>query len=140
VEEKMASRDKKNGKYYEVTKERKASSWEVMLNVGAIGATLGFFTALLAGSCSQSTTLDSIVVVSLMATVLGFAIGILVAGVFQKYFGNLMEQVTKPNVSESTGPTAMPSAEASTEAEPVQAEDKGQSVDYVFPEFSPDQR
>jgi len=137
----MAPKDKKNVKYYEVTKERKASTWEITLSVGAIGATLGFFTALLAGSCSQSATLDSIVVVSLLATVLGFGIGLLVSWVFQRYFGNLLEQVSKPSVSTSVpSPEGDATQTASVEAVPSETENKGQSVDYVFPEFSPDQR
>jgi len=135
----MASKDKKNGKYYEVTKERKASTWEVVLSVGAIGAALGFFTALLAGSCSQSATLDSIVVISITATLLGFAIGILVAWVFLKYFGNLLDPISQTKVSDGSMSTMSPSSEASQEAAPAPDEDKGQSVDYVFPEFSPDQ-
>lgn len=136
----MAS-NKKNAKYYEITKERKASRWEVTLSVGAIGAALGFFTALLAGACSQSATLDTIVVVSLLATVLGFAIGLLAAWVFQKYFGNLLEQVARPEDTQGTpeqSPVGAPAAVSDKPAAP--ADDKGQSVDYVFPEFSPDQR
>jgi hypothetical protein len=137
----MAEKDKKNGKYYEVTKERKASSWEITMSVGAIGATLGFFTALLAGACSQSATLDTIVVVSLVATILGFAIGLLASWVFQTYFGNLLEQVSKPVKADPAETSVPPSSEAvSVEATSNPTEDKGQSVDYVFPEFSPDQR
>jgi phosphate/sulfate permease len=109
--------------------------------VGAIGAALGFFTALLAGACSQSATLDSIVVVSLMATVLGFGIGLLVSWVFQRYFGNLLEQVSKPASSTSIPSPESDGAQVSApDATSTPTEDKGQSVDYVFPEFSPDQR
>jgi hypothetical protein len=133
----MASKDKKGGKFYEVTKERKASDWEIMLSVGAIGATLGFFTSLLAGACSQSATLDSIMVVSLLATVLGFGLGILVSWVFRKYFGNLLVQAAKPQV---TPPAAVADESAAPEAPASPTDDKGKSVDYVFPEFSPDQR
>jgi hypothetical protein len=142
----MAGKDKTKGKYYEVTKERKASTWEITLSVGAIGAALGFFTALFAGACSQSATLDYIVVISLLATVLGFGIGLLVSWLFQKYFGNLLEQVSKPIVatqgSSIQGETAQasPANAVDTNAAPSETEEKGQSVDYVFPEFSPDQR
>jgi phosphate/sulfate permease len=137
----MAAKDKKNGKYYEVTKERRASTWEITLSVGAIGATLGFFTALLAGACSQSATLDSIVVVSLLATILGFGIGLLVSWVFQRCFGNLLDQVTKPVSSTSETVPENDGMQTSTpEPAPAETEEKGQSVDYVFPEFSPDQR
>lgn len=146
----MASKDKTKGKYYEVTKERKASTWEITLSVGAIGAALGFFTALFAGACSQSSTLDSIVAVSLLATVLGFGIGLFVAWLFQKYFGNLLEQVSKPvasasgaSLQEGTVQASSTDAAAASSSDVVsspETEDKGQSVDYVFPELSPDQR
>lgn len=133
------AKDKKNGQYYEVTKERKASNWEISLSVGAIGAALGFFTALLAGACSQSATLDTIVVISLVATVLGFGIGLLVAWVFQAYFGNLLEQVSRPKTADAPAPEAGTAPAVSEEATSAPTEEKGQSVDYVFPELQPDQ-
>ncbi len=128
-------KDKKGAKYYEVTKERRASSWEIILSVGAIGATLGFFTALLVGACSQSATLDTILVVALTATLLGFGLGILASWIFRKYFGELLTQVTQP----LQAPTP-PVSETPPEAVVVEAtvEPKGQTVDYVFPEFTPD--
>jgi hypothetical protein len=132
------AKDKKNGTYFEVTRERKASTWEVMLSVGAIGATLGFFTALLAGACSQSATLDTIVVVSMVATIFGFGLGLLVAWVFQTYFNDLLEPVARPKVAPTEAPVETAAAPAEGAAAPT--EDKGQSVDYVFPEFQPDQR
>jgi len=129
-------KDKKGAKYYEVTKERRASSWEIVLSVGAIGATLGFFTALLVGACSQSATLDTILVVALTATLLGFGLGILASWIFRKYFGDLLAQVTQPLPAPSPAVSAPDPAPVEAEA-PVEP-GKGQTVDYVFPEFTPD--
>ncbi len=137
----MASKDKKGTKYYDVTKERRASSWEITLISAAIGATLGFFTAILVGACSKSATLDSILLVSLLATVVGFLLGLLAAWLYQTYFYDLLGQVTAPR---PTAPPALaePSNPSVSETPDSQAtaEDKGAAVDYVFPEFSPDQR
>ena len=133
----MASKDKKGNKFYEVTKERRASHWEITLISASIGATLGFFTAILVGACSKSATLDSIILISLMATVVGFLLGLGVAWIIRKYFSGVLDQVTHtadPIVPSTIDPgVAAPEA---TSAEPV----KGSAVDYVFPEFSSDQR
>ena len=134
----MASKDKKGSKYYEVTKERRASPWEITLSSASIGATLGFFTAILVGACSKSATLDSIILVSLIATVVGFLLGLLVAWIIRTYFAGVMDQVT--HVTAPSSSSAAPASDV--EAAPVSSgePEKGSAVDYVFPEFSSDQR
>jgi len=123
------AKDKETGKQYLITKERPATPFEMILSVGSIGAAMGFFLTLLVGAVTASFTLDGLLLVSLVFSVVGFGLGLGVGWLIVRYLGDLLNVITRPTAHAAE----TPAPEAG-----VKEEDKGKSVDYVFPELSPD--
>jgi len=132
------AKDKETGKLYEITKERPATSFEMVLSVGSIGAAVGFFMTLVVGACTATFTLDGLLLVSLVFSVTGFGLGLLVGWLILKYLGDLLNIIAVPKAAELTKPSSVAGGEAVAETAVMNEVDKGNSVDYVFPELSPD--
>ncbi len=132
------AKDKETGKLYEITKERPATPFEMIVSVGSIGAAVGFFMTLVVGACTSSFTMDGLLLVSLVFSVTGFGIGLLVGWLILRYLGDLLNIITQPKPSAARVDAVSAPSAAMPEAAVVTGEDKGKSVDYVFPEFSPD--
>jgi hypothetical protein len=132
------AKEKETGKLYEITRERPATPFEMVISVGSIGAAVGFFMTLVVGACTASFTMDGLLLVSLVFSVVGFGVGLLVGWLILKYLGDLLNAITQPKSTVVKTSFAQTNAAVPPDAAVVSWEDKGQSVDYVFPELSPD--
>lgn len=142
----MAKREK-DRLYYEITRERPFGPFQTLLVGGAAGSVVGFLIASLVGACS-GMEMDAVVLAFLIASFLGFFFGALFTWLAVRYLGQWVSDVSAGTHPDSATPPAAaePSMEAgmeipgegnpTTEAD----EDKGKSVDFVFPEFSPDKQ
>lgn len=136
----MAKRSK-DKLYYEVTKEKPYGPFQMLMVGGSAGSVFGFLIASLVGAY-EGMEVDGLVLSFLVASLLGFFFGFLLTWLFLHYFeGNLpISLVTgapveklKENTDELT-----PESEGSPVVEGDEA--KGKSVDFVFPELSPDKQ
>jgi len=137
------ARDKGNGKSYEITKEKPATSFEMVLSVGSIGAAVGFFMTLVVGACTATFTLDGLLLVSLVFSVTGFILGVFLGWLILTYLGDFLgvlsfSKSAAPEVPSENFSASNEGTVASVPTSAVVEGDAGKSVDYVFPEFSPD--
>lgn len=131
------AKEKETGKLYEITKERPATPFEMILSVGSIGAAIGFFMTLVVGACTATFTLDGLLLVSLVFSVVGFLLGLLVGWLILRYLGDLLNAITHPKTTATPMAAGMENPVDSSAAGSG-SEVRAQSVDYVFPELSPD--
>jgi hypothetical protein len=137
----MAKR-KKDRMYYEVTKEKPYGNFQLLMVGGSAGSVMGFLLASLVGAY-EGMEMDLLVLVFLVASLLGFFFGALLMWLCTRYFGSflsdalLMGGEAKDESGESMG---APAETGAAEEGPVVETDeaKGKSVDFVFPELSPD--
>jgi hypothetical protein len=140
----MAKREK-DRLYYEITKEKPYGSFQMLLVGGSAGSVLGFLIASLVGAY-EGMVMDSLVFAFFMASFLGFFFGALVTWLALRYLEKFIpistllgrtapSQPTMPSVSAEVD---VPSAAESPVVENEEA--KGKSVDFVFPELSPDKQ
>jgi hypothetical protein len=140
----MAKREK-DRLYYEITKEKPYGSFQMLLVGGSAGSVLGFLIASLVGAY-EGMVMDSLVFAFFMASFLGFFFGALVTWLALRYLekfipiSTLLGRTASPRPTMSSVPdevVALPVAESPmVENEEV----KGKSVDFVFPELSPDKQ
>jgi hypothetical protein len=131
----MAKKDKNT---YEITRERPTGSFGLLLSGGAAGTVFLFLVTLLIGAYA-GITLDNLIFYFLLSGFAGFIFGAGVTWILIRYFGEII------HFSSLAGPAALshPAPEPETQLEtelPIEegSEEKGKSVDYVFPEFSPE--
>jgi MFS family permease len=137
----MAKREK-DRLYYEITKEKPLGVFQMLVVAGTIGSVMGFLIASLIG-IYDGMELDTLVLTFLIATFLGFLFGALVMWFFLHHFEKLIAKVPLTSESPSVAPSEQTSEPVATvEAGPVVENDeaKGKSVDFVFPELSPDKQ
>jgi hypothetical protein len=135
----MANKREKDRIYYEVTKERPLGTFHLLLVGGASGSVLSFLIVTLVGAYA-GMDLDGLVLFFLMANFIGFLVGASVVWLSLKYL--------EPRIPDSflIGRKAIPAppqVESVTEVEGPVLEDseaKGKSVDFVFPELTPDKQ
>lgn len=140
----MAKREK-DLLYYEITKEKPIGSFQILLVGGSAGSVMGFLIASLVGACA-GIEMDTLVLVFLVSGFFGFFLGMVIMWFGLRYFGKLIPGTTeiggKPDnsMTEETSSLTEPmdSAEAPIAVENDEA--KGKSVDFVFPELSPDKQ
>jgi phosphate/sulfate permease len=126
--------------YYQVTKDKPEGVSHVLLIGGSVGAALGFFIVSVVGAMN-GTEMDDLVLYFILSAIGGFLAGGFLTLLFVKNFSKVVsasslvsEQV--PESAVANEPVVDPSM---TELPVVPGEeDKGQSVDFVFPELSPD--
>lgn len=137
----MARQDK-DRIYYEITKEKPFGHFQLLLVGGSAGSVTGFLIASLVGAY-EGMEMDSLVLAFLVASLLGFVFGASLMWLFLHYFSKFVNELAL-TPGESQKPEMEPEApleEVVMEGPAVQNEDqKGQSVDFVFPEFSPDKQ
>jgi hypothetical protein len=131
----MANNDKK---YYVITKER-PSGFLGLLLVGASAGTIFLFLVTILICAYDGVGLDNLIFYFLLAGFIGFFIGGFLTWLIIQYFSELIStkplaSTTNPNSSDEVvqAPINDPSPVADTD------ETKGKSVDYIFPEFSPE--
>ncbi len=133
----MAKKDNKNT--YEITRERPTGSFGLLLSGGAAGTVFLFLVTLLIGAYA-GISLDNLIFYFLLSGFAGFILGAGVTWIIIRYFGEIIHfSSLVPSAAAAASQPAEP--ETPMETEPVVeegSEEKGKSVDYVFPEFSPE--
>lgn len=130
----------KGKQFYELTREKPNGLFYMILVGGTACAVLAFLIVSLVGAY-ESLSMDSIILAFLIAVMLGFLLGGIMTWLVIRYLGPIVEKIdnertsTLPETPVSEPVTLMESSE------PIeQEEEKGQTVDFVFPEISPDQQ
>lgn len=137
----MAKREK-DRLYYEITRERPFGNFQMLLVGGGAGSVLGFLIASLVGAC-VGMEMDALVLAFLVASFLGFVFGSLITWLVIRYFGKLMSDASLTGLGEGGGPDEeKPVPLETSDAGPVVEDDeaKGKTVDYMFPELSPEKQ
>lgn len=143
----MAKREK-DRLYYEITREKPFGTFQTLMVGGATGSVVGFLIASLVGAL-VGMDMDAIVLAFLVASFLGFFFGAILTWLGVHYFENWISVVSLGGTKSQTESTSQLSTFASEPgADEVQTENtvleddevKGKSVDFVFPELSPDKQ
>jgi hypothetical protein len=137
----MARREK-DRLYYEITKEKPFGSFQMLLVGGSAGSVTGFLIASLVGAY-EGMEIDALVLVFLVSSFLGFFFGAILMWLCLRYFGKLIDDIPLAGEVAPSGPVeetseSFVSAEKNMVTE--NEEEKGKSVDFVFPELSPDKQ
>jgi hypothetical protein len=136
----MAKREK-DKLYYEITREKPYGFYQMLMVGGAAGSVLGFLVISLVGAY-EGTEMDTLVLSFLAASFLGFFFGLVLTWLSIRHFEKLM--AVFPFDGQKTQP--LPSLENvapfdATETPVLENDEtKGKSVDFVFPELSPDKQ
>jgi MFS family permease len=135
----MAKKDK-DRLYYEITREKAYGSFQMLMVGGSAGSVLGFLIASLVGAY-EGMEMDSLVLAFLVASLLGFFFGLLLMWLAITYLEKLIPSSTLigglPAATPPVETASMPEEAQSVSAlEPE--EGKGKSIDFVFPELTPD--
>jgi len=134
-------KNKKGQIYYQVTHEKPQGPSHVLLLGGSVGAALSFFIVSVAGALN-GTEMNDLVLYFILSAILGFFVGTFLTWLFLRNFASVVSassSLTQTEVSASSAPEAPITSEQTAQSPAVPAEeDKGQSVDFVFPELSPD--
>jgi hypothetical protein len=138
----MAKKDK-DRLYYEITKERAFGSFQMLMVGGSAGSVLGFLIASLVGAY-EGMEMDSLVLAFLVASLLGFFFGLLIMWLAITYLDKFVSSAALIGGLPEPAPMvddAQPMPEAIPESAVAENEEgKGKSVDFVFPELSPDKQ
>jgi len=139
----MAKREK-DRLYYEVTKEKPFGTFQIVMVGGTAGSILGFLIVSLVGAY-EGIEMDSLILAFLLSSLLGFFFGGLLSWIFVQLFDKWVPVSSLLGVGETlmaseveTVPVPSPEVETSQVIEDEDA--KGKSVDFVFPELSPDKQ
>ena len=132
----MAQRGK-GKEFYEISAEKPFTPFHLMGVGGSAGVIVSFFILLLMGNY-MDMPLDALIFFMLLAVFLGFGVGTMLTWVFIRFFGGFLQLPFLEMSLENQKTSFLSEAEPS----PIigREEEKGKSVDYVFPEFSPDKQ
>lgn len=136
------ARQEKDRIYYEITKEKPFGQFQLLLVGGSAGSITAFLIASLVGAY-KGIEMDSLVLAFLVASLLGFLFGAGLIWLFLHYFNRFSNELslTPAEGSRQEASVEAPAEEVVLESPEVAMEDqKGQSVDFVFPEFTPDKQ
>ena len=141
----MAKKDK-DRLYYEITKERAFGSFQMLMVGGSAGSVLGFLIASLVGAY-EGMEMDSLVLAFLVASLLGFFFGLVVMWLAITYLDKFVSSSAligglpaQAPIVEEAGPMPAEMPESAVAENEEAEEAKGKSVDFVFPELSPDKQ
>ena len=134
----MAKKEK-DRLYYEITKEKPYGNFQMLMVGGSAGSVLGFLIISLVGAY-EGMEMDSLVLAFLVASFLGFFFGLLIMWIVITYVEKMIPgSALMGGLPQSAGPAVTePVMEAETVPAAETEEAKGKSVDFVFPELSPD--
>jgi hypothetical protein len=133
----MAKKDKNT---YEITREKPTGSFGLLISGGAAGSVFLFLVTLLIGAYA-GITLDNLIFYFLLSGFAGFLLGAGMTWILIRYFGEIIHFSSLVGSTAASASSNAPEPEPQMEAEsPIEegSEEKGKSVDYVFPEFSPE--
>jgi len=130
----------KGKQFYELTREKSYGIFHMILVGGTACAVLFFLIVSLIGAY-EGLPMDSIILAFLTAVLLGFMLGGSITWLAIKYIGPIVDKIDD---EKSSAQPVVPSPELMVPIESVEqtelSDDKGQTVDFVFPEISPDQQ
>jgi hypothetical protein len=127
--------------YYEVTKEKPAGWFQLLMVGGSAGSVLAFLTISMLGSYI-GMSMDGLALAFLVSGFLGFFFGVLLTWFVLTYFGKIVNIPDFFNAGIArVGEKKMEEKSSGVELSPViEDETMGKSVDFVFPELSPDKQ
>lgn len=133
--------DNNKGKqFYELTREKPYGLFQMILVGGTACAVLAFLIVSLVG-IYEGLSMDSIILAFLTSALLGFLVGGMLTWLAIRYLGPLVEKMDEEKKSTPTETQVLePEPPSESSEQIVPEEEKGQSVDFVFPEISPDQQ
>lgn len=132
------AKDKKGKVFYNVTKEKPSGKSQVLLAGASGGAVISFFMVSVLGSL-YGIEMDNLVFYFMLSSIVGFFVGGILTWLFVRNFSNVVSasEIFESKAAEMKQ-TADVQPEMTAESTAPTEEDKGQSVDFVFPELSPD--
>lgn len=127
--------------YYEITREKPFGLFRVYMVSGSVGSAFGFLIATMIGAY-QALPMDSLVLAFLSASFIGFIIGTIIIWLFLHYFNHFInEKDFWPSVPTNTiKNTEKEVINPTTTTIVNDGTDKGKTIDFTFPEFSPDKQ
>jgi hypothetical protein len=132
--------DNKGKQFYELTREKPYGLFQMILVGGTACSVLAFLIVSLV-SVYEGLPMDSIILAFLTSALLGFLLGGILTWLAIRYLGPILEKIEDEKTSTSVEIQASVPAPPLESSEPIETEeDKGQTVDFVFPEISPDQQ
>lgn len=138
----MAKKDK-DKIYYEVTREKPFGLFHMLLAGGSAGSVLCFLIVSLVGAYA-GLGMDGLILLFLTATFLGFLLGAILVWFFIRFVEPKLDLAwlsggtsSRPSVEEAPSQPIVEEAESPVVGD---EEAKGKSVDFVFPELSPDKQ
>lgn len=138
----MMAKREKDRLYYEITREKPYGTFQMLLVGGATGSMVAFLIVSLVGACA-GMEMDVLVLAFLIASFLGFVLGAVTIWLIQRYLGKWISDTT-PGATKAAPVEAKETPETLEvpPESPVMVEDatKGKTVDFVFPELSPDEQ
>jgi high-affinity Fe2+/Pb2+ permease len=129
------AKNNKGKQFYEVTREKPLGKGYVLLMGSSIGSAVSFFIVSLLGSF-YGIEIDDLVFFFILSSFLGFVVGGLLTWLFVLYFSKV---TSASSVSAMEKSQVQSGEEVLSESSMASEEsEKGRSVDFVFPELSPD--
>ncbi len=129
----------KDKQFYELTREKPYGLFYMILVGGTACSVLGFLIVSLVG-IYEGLPLDSIILAFLAAVLLGFILGGLMTWLAVSYIGPIIDSFESEKITPSADPSVPEPSQTIETPEETLETDKGQSVDFVFPEITPDQQ
>jgi hypothetical protein len=133
------AKNNKGKQFYVVTREKPAGKIYVLLMGGSMGAVISFFIVSVLGTF-YGTEMDDLVFFFILFGILGFFVGVFLTSFFIFYFSKVIAASSVVAMEKPTEETLVEHLETPNleSAMPAEETEKGQSVDFVFPELSPD--
>jgi len=129
------AKNNKGKQFFEVTREKPVGKGYVLLMGGSVGSAVSFFIVSVFGSF-YGIGMDDLVLYFILSSIFGFFMGGFVTWLFVLYFSKVVSaSFVSPVEKIQTQSAETDSSESVMAAE---ESEKGQSVDFVFPELSPD--
>jgi len=125
--------------FYEITREKPYGNFQMMMVGGSAGSVLGFLIISLVGAY-EGMEMDSLVLAFLIASFLGFFFGLVIMWLMITYLEKIIPVSSLvPGLGSASAPAETPATPTDEVPAIVENEEaKGKSVDFVFPELSPD--
>ncbi len=133
------AKNNKGKQFYIVTREKPVGKAYLLLMGGSMGAIVSFFIVSVLGTF-YGTEMDDLVFFFIIFCILGFFVGGFLTWFFVLYFSKVVAASSVVPIEKPSEETPVQAMETS-DLESVMPDDeteKGQSVDFVFPELSPD--
>jgi hypothetical protein len=129
------AKNNKGKQFFEVTREKPTGKGYVLLMGGSVGSAVSFFIVSVLGSF-YGIGMDDLIFYFILSSIFGFFVGGFLTWLFVLYFSKVASASFVSSAEEVQAQSVETSSSESVMA--VEESEKGQSVDFVFPELSPD--